>query len=570
MSVLKKYKLIILILAIISLGIFLRVWNFSDWLHFEIDQTFDTIIVSQAVEKGIGELPLLGPTAGGGRSLRLGPAFYYMEYLSAMVFGDNPAGHAMLVLTVSILALPLFYLFSRIYFSRKISLMILFLFCVSLYNVLYSRFSWSPNVLPLFTLLLFYSMLRSVSDGEKRKSVWFLFSIAVTTILTQIHFNSFFVIPPIVFLFFLIKRPNFRWKIWISALSIVIILYSPVIAHEIRTKGQDISYFAGKFEKRTTSIQGALTENIFKNIQYNAFEYFLIISGNDQINEKQPKGYALGLSDYPQTLDLFLRIAGLIYFGLAIFLLIKNLLQKKSGDHKNFLILVFLWFIFSFLYFYSIVRGYRIYPRFFLLVSPLAFIFLGLILDSLKPQKNKRRFILAALLVLALVSFNLYQISRYFNQLANAGIESVSVKTEDIFPNFFRVPLERQMAVIDYIESIYKKNGYPVYIQSIPEFEPVFWYHLKKRNIEFYGDLQTDIIYKKANYFLINKSPLREYRAQFFNVADEKKLGILEVYYLTPKPEKINAEIQMEKNKMEQTELIEENLTWKKSFWNNK
>jgi 4-amino-4-deoxy-L-arabinose transferase-like glycosyltransferase len=570
MGVLKKYKLIILILAIISLGIFLRTYHFSGWLHFEIDQSFDTIIVSQAVEKGIGELPLLGPTAGGGRSLRLGPAFYYMEYVCAMVFGDNPTGHAMLVLMVSILAIPLFYLFSRIYFSRKISLMLLFLFCVSLYNVLYSRFSWSPNVLPFFTLLLFYSMLRSVSDGEKRKSVWFLSSIAVATILTQIHFNSFFVIPPIVFLFFLIKRPHFKWKIWASALAVIILLYSPVIAHEIKTKGRDMSYFSGKFEKRTTGSQSAPSENIFKDIQYNAFEYFLIISGNDQINEKQPKGYSLGLRDYSQTLDLFLRIVSLIYFGLAIFLLIKNLLQKKSGDHKNFLILVFLWFIFSFLYFYAIIRGYRIYPRFFLLVSPLAFIFFGLILDSLKPQKNQKRFILAALIVLALASFNLYQINRYFRQLANAGIESVSVKTEDIFPDFFRVPLERQMAVVDYIESIYKENGYPVYIQSIPEFETVFWYHLKKRGIEYYDNFRTDIIYQKANYFLINKTPLREYRAQFFNVTEEKNFGILEVYYLTPKSDKINADIQTKKKIMTQTEQIDENLTWKKAFWNNK
>jgi hypothetical protein len=569
MGVLKKYKLIILILAIISLGIFLRTYHFSDWLHFEIDQSFDTIIVSQAVEKSIGELPLLGPTAGGGRSLRLGPAFYYMEYVCAMVFGDNPTGHAMLVLIVSILALPLFFLFSRIYFSRKISLMLLFLFCVSLYNVLYSRFSWSPNVLPFFTLLLFYSMLRSVSDGEKRKSVWFLSSVAVATILTQIHFNSFFVIPPIVFLFFLIKRPHFKWKIWASALAIIILLYSPVIAHEIKTKGQNISYFSGKLEKRTTGSQGTFTENIFKDIQYNAFEYFLIISGNDQINEKQPKGYSLGLDDYPQTLDLFLRIAGLLYFGLGIFLLIKNLLQKKSGDHKNFLILTFLWFIFSFLYFYSIIRGYRIYPRFFLLVSPLAFVFLGLILDLIKPQKNKKRFLVAVLIIIALASFNLYQINRSFRQLENADIESVSVKTEDIFPDFFRVPLERQLAVVNYIESTYKKNGYPIYIQSIPEFETTFWYHLQKRGIEFYGNFQTDTIYKKANYFLINKTPLREYRAQFFDVAEEKNFGILEVYYLTPKPEKINTDIQTEKKKMEQSELIEENLTWKKAFWNN-
>jgi hypothetical protein len=143
----KKWELIF-VLSLIFLGIFLRTFHFSKWLHFEIDQSYDYLMVSPAVEKGIGNLPLLGPTAGGGRALRLGPAFYYMEYLSAKVFGNNPTGHAMLVLILSIFSLPIFYLFSRRYFSKNISIGLLAIFSTSVYMVLYSRFSWSPNVLP--------------------------------------------------------------------------------------------------------------------------------------------------------------------------------------------------------------------------------------------------------------------------------------------------------------------------------------------------------------------------------------------------------------------------------------
>ena len=100
----RKYEIIALC-AIIAIGIFFRTYHFSDWLLFEIDQSYDTRIVSRAVENGIEHLPLLGPTAGGGRALRLGPAFYYMEYASALVFGDTPTGHAMLVLILSILSI---------------------------------------------------------------------------------------------------------------------------------------------------------------------------------------------------------------------------------------------------------------------------------------------------------------------------------------------------------------------------------------------------------------------------------------------------------------------------------
>jgi hypothetical protein len=52
---------IVLLCIIIGIGIFLRTSHFSDWLLFEIDQTYDTRIVSRAVEGGIENLPLLGP-----------------------------------------------------------------------------------------------------------------------------------------------------------------------------------------------------------------------------------------------------------------------------------------------------------------------------------------------------------------------------------------------------------------------------------------------------------------------------------------------------------------------------
>ena len=79
-----KNKYFWIFLAIFALGIFLRAYNFAPWLHFELDQARDAILVGEAVEDGAGELPLLGPRAAGS-FLRLGPAFYYIEYISAKI-----------------------------------------------------------------------------------------------------------------------------------------------------------------------------------------------------------------------------------------------------------------------------------------------------------------------------------------------------------------------------------------------------------------------------------------------------------------------------------------------------
>jgi 4-amino-4-deoxy-L-arabinose transferase-like glycosyltransferase len=225
----------IFLLLILAAGVFLRTYNFSDWLHFEIDQVYDVYAVLPALENGPMDLTLLGTNAGGG-ALRLGPAYYYLQYLSALVFGNTPGGHATFVLIFSLLSLPLFYFFVRHYFSRKVSLGLLAVFAFSLYLVQYSRFAWSPNVLPFLILLAFYALLRSVSEMERRKDLWFFLAVFAITLCTQIHFNALLVVPGTALFFLLFRRPSLRLKTWLGALFIVLLLYAPMIANEIKTR----------------------------------------------------------------------------------------------------------------------------------------------------------------------------------------------------------------------------------------------------------------------------------------------------------------------------------------------
>ena len=142
MLVPNKKKLIfpIILSLVIAVGIFLRVFHFSDWLHFELDQSRDVKLIEVAAKEGIASLPLLGPRAGG-TFLRLGPVFYYMEYIGAKVAGATPAGVASSILLFGILAIPMFYLFSRRYFDKWSSLGLVAIFSSSLYLIIYSRFA---------------------------------------------------------------------------------------------------------------------------------------------------------------------------------------------------------------------------------------------------------------------------------------------------------------------------------------------------------------------------------------------------------------------------------------------
>ncbi|PJA86821.1 MAG: hypothetical protein CO141_02700 [Candidatus Moranbacteria bacterium CG_4_9_14_3_um_filter_42_9] len=557
----KNKQEIILVLLLIFLGIFLRSYNFSDWLHFEIDQSYDTLLVSPAVDSGVSNLPLLGPTAGGGRALRLGPAFYYLEYLSAKVFGNTPPGHAMLVLIFSILSLPLFYLFCRRYFSHFISIGLLAIYCTSLYMVSYSRFSWSPNVLPFLILLAFYSLLRSFSEDEKKKNSWFIISSAIMVIITQIHFNAFFVIPAIVLPLLIICRPRFKLRTWAGVLLVLFILYSPVIISDIETKGQNLRYFIHKFN-RSGNGSGNFNEKLVQVIHYNASEYFLIVTGIDHINGKKLTGYGFSNPEHKAW-----RIAAIATLSLALLVLFYSLWKEKDRKRKDFLWLIVLWFLVSFSYFFFVKKsGFNIYPRFFLVAAPLPFVFFGLLLERLAKIKKIGTFLVLAALSFPLAT-NARGLNRYFSQLNRVGKEPLSVETEDVFPNVARITLSQQYAIADYIEAVYRQNNYPVYFKAKHEYEPVIWYHLERKGIIYSGKMKNNIIYQEANYFAIKftGSNIQDYK-QKFTVAEIKNFGTLTVWRFIPKPEAVTQLRQGESEKEIpiQKQQITQLFTWNK------
>ena len=561
----KEHKWELLIVgSILLLGIFFRTYNFSDWLLFEIDQTYDTRIVSQAIDNGIGELPLLGPTAGGGRALRLGPAFYNLEYVSAFIFGNTPTGHAMLVLLFSILSLPLFYLFSRRYFDKNLSLALLSLFTCSVYLVLYGRFSWSPNVLPFLILLGFYTLLRSVSVLETKRDRYFLLATVAITIASQIHFNAFFTLPTITVLFLLYKRPRFSYKTWVLALAIIALVYSPMVVNDIVTNGENISLFIKKVAKGgSASPFSDVVRKTVVDLQYTASNYFFINSGIDRINGGRLKEYG-----FQSNANLPWRLLALILFLAELVYLFRKIPKEGIPERRDFLVLLALWVLVSFTYFYSLISSnFQIYPRFFLLVAPAAILLFGILLETMTSEKNKYRLSTFITILSLLLIPNLVRITTHFFQLAYPAESRTEVETEDIFPNNKRLTLSEQLAITDYLVEKQQQNGYPIYFDAIHEYEPVFWYHLNRRGVSYHSNIDESFLYDNGNYFRIKFSESGSVGQAFrdsFDVSDEKDFGILTVYTLEPKSEKIKALKQdpTTKQSLEQTEQIQALRTW--------
>ena len=576
MSFFNKRLKIVILLLVFALGIFFRSYHFSDWLHFELDQSRDAKIIDLAIKEGPGQLPLLGPKAAGS-FLRLGPVFYYFNYFSALIFGNTPSGMAMIIMIFGILSVPAFYILVRRYFNKWNSIFLLLIFSTSLFLIMYSRFSWNPNALPLFTILTFYSLLRAVDREEKKKGMWLLAASFFLSVATQLHFLAFVSVPVIAVAFLLVKRPKIKWAYWIGAIAVILFINSPVILNEIKTGGKNFQEFQevvlGKSNKNN---EKTLVEKIARNYTENSLGHFLILSSQNAELPKLEKNPKFDIKCDQECRDnLPLGTVAIMLFSLGIISMLKNLIFEKEPQKKDFILVISLWFIVSFGLF--IPLAFDISPRFWLLTGALPFIFLGFtfeLLGKITPQKFA--LVLTIVIVSGLTGSNLHQIYKRFDGLQNASSEAVKISADRILKERHFVTLEQQYMITDYVESFYQKNNYPVYLNSDPFYRRSLLFHLDMRNIprdDFRNVTSSKKVYQNGNYFLVYptnsnlEKELNEYSLAYDEV-DRKQFGTLMAIQLVPRASFVT-DIQQEiepKGKSKSAPGVPERYTWEEIF----
>lgn len=545
MNIFKVRSLYLAIFCVIfAVGIFLRAYNFSDWLHFELDQARDAKIVDLAIQEGIGNLPLLGPKAAGS-FLRLGPFFYYTEYLSAIIFGNTPAGIAMLSLILACFSIALFYFLVKRFFNEKISLMATALFAGSFFLVMYSRFAWNPNSLPFFVLLTMYALLRAVDHDEKRRGVWLVLASVGLSMATQLHFVAFLGLPTIGVIFLILRRPKIKLVFWLGAIATILIFYSPAIINDIKTGGSNIQEFKEVFAKKSSANNYTLIEKIAKNAEETILGYFLILSGYPEAELPKinaPKGIDIQIICTDECKkNLPMGIVAVITLISGLLFSQYSFIRRKDIYHRDFILLVGLWFLVSLVLFVPI--AFDLAPRFLLFVAPLPFIFFAFILDFLE---KRRLTAVAYLLVIIIIGLNGWEIRSRFQELKNAATKNFKPAADRVLKEKYRVTLEQQQLITDYIGSIQKKNKFPVYLNSEAFYRRAFLYHLEKKKILRDDFRNVGNIYQNGNYFLVYpvlsnlEKRLAKYQADF-TIVEAKEFGTLKVFHLVPKEESVKA-----------------------------
>lgn len=373
-------------LLIVLAGVGLRVYHFSDWLIFKSDQARDAIFM-QKVINGAETLPLLGPQIGG-TELRLGPIFYYFQYLSGWLFGVSPETFALPDLCFGIATLFVLSLLFRKLFNPGIATWLLALASTSLFLVTFSRFGWNPNSLPFFTGLFLYFLLQALENTEKKRRLFLCGAAISFGIVAQLHLIAVLGLLVGLFPYVLIKK-LLTWKELVMATVIVVLLHVPMIVHEWQTDGANIRSVITSTEKKMKSEEGhSGVEKIFRAYQEGASIVWLVSTG-----QQNTENISLKKGDF--TCDkkceesMGYSLIALIFFGIIGWTSYRSSIRLPEKERSVRTIILF-WSGGFFLI--TIMLAYQVQVRFYLGVVVPIYCLLGFAAEYVLILCQRRRF----------------------------------------------------------------------------------------------------------------------------------------------------------------------------------
>ncbi len=417
-----------ILLAIICAGIFLRTYQFKNWLYFYPDQARDVSLVDDVLS-GKSAWPMLGPIAAS-THFKLGPIYYYFQIISAKIFGSAPWTVAYPDLLFSILSIPLLYYFLKKYFSINLSLLLTGLYSVSFYAIRYSRFAWNSNSIPFFCLLFLLALYEFICHKEKARWYWIILGGIASGIGIQLH-TVLLVLMPIFFLIvflFLIKSSYNKINFWSKTMAIILIalaLNTGQIISEMRTNFFNTRQFLRVFSDRSPNKGSELEKNIALDVICSGQANVLFLSSlenNDSCDSFSYFKYAGNPQNY--AISMLAILTGVALFFSGCFLSVYYFFQEIDKKRKVFLGLNFLWGSLIFLVILPIVN-HNGQVRYFLPILFLPFLFLGLILNFISKNNSEKIWLKKAIFIIliALNGLTIFSQARlYYTKTSSTAI----------------------------------------------------------------------------------------------------------------------------------------------------
>jgi len=242
---------VLLLVGIILVGAFLRLYRIGDYTTFLGDEGRDALVMRDIVTGR--HFPLIGPGTSVG-NMYLGPWYYYLIAPSLALSNLSPVGPSVMVAFIGLATIFLLWWVGRQWYGRSASLMVAALFATSPAVIFYSRSSWNPNVMPFFALLAAYGVWKLWRFGYWR---WLVITAVCFAFVLNSHYLGL-LLGPLLGLFFLLgwrRHPNGgKVKYVAAAAAVFLLMMSPLLWFDLRHGGQNVGAIRKFFTDRQTTV----------------------------------------------------------------------------------------------------------------------------------------------------------------------------------------------------------------------------------------------------------------------------------------------------------------------------
>ncbi|MBU2577706.1 glycosyltransferase family 39 protein [Patescibacteria group bacterium] len=228
----------VLLIAILALGLFLRIYRLPELMVFGGDVARDYLEAKNITLEG--KIPLLGsPTSV--PWLHQGAFYTYLLGIVLFLARYNPLSGGYFAALTGVLSIYVIFKLGKLFFSEKAGLWASFFYGVSPLVVIFDRYPYHQNLISIFTMLLFASLYKSL-----KKPKFFVLSFFVFGLLMQLELSNL-VLAPVLAIMVFDYRKEISFKNLILCLAAFLFTWIPKIIYDIPTGFTQTLGFAAWF-----------------------------------------------------------------------------------------------------------------------------------------------------------------------------------------------------------------------------------------------------------------------------------------------------------------------------------
>lgn len=350
----KEKYFIVALAAILLIGGFLRLYKLEEFITFLGDQGRDAIVMKRIVT--LEDFPGIGPRSSVGQ-LFLGPFYYYFMAPFLLLFNFSPVGPAFGVALLSLIALAFF----TWKIKRDVNMPTAFVFAsiiaLSYVNIWLTRFSWNPNLLPVFSFFTAYFLWRLIKKPGIFSGAFFGFFLAASL---QLHYLMLLVLPALfgyIVYGVTIHFKNRRKLIesFVTAATTFGLTFSPLIIFDIKNNFLNFKGLLSLFTEKQFQSQSTFIDRL-----------------NDVLNN---------------LLNHVFQITthGKVGFILLAVLIILGFIGLRFRNKFNEFVLLHVFMLLSFIIFFAVIDSER-YQHYFTPAYYSFFVILAYLISLIKPR----------------------------------------------------------------------------------------------------------------------------------------------------------------------------------------